>query len=234
MSSLSLKDNVKEVLERIRNAAERSGRKSSDITLVAVTKGVPLARIVEATEAGLYVFGENYVQEARSKIGAITGTHVSWHMIGHLQRNKAKEAVRLFDVIHTVDSKRLAEDLDKYARDAGKTLRVLVQVNVSGEPTKSGVAPEVVQSLVEDIVAYRSHVRFCGLMTMAPFFDTPERARPYFRALRQLRDTIAAALGSEGWSELELSMGMSSDFEVAIEEGATMVRVGTALFGERH
>lgn len=228
----SIRDNYGRVLERIEKAAERSGRDPSEVTVVAVTKGVPVDRIREAAESGLRVFGENYVQEAKAKVEAC-GKGVSWHMIGHVQRNKAKQVVHLFEMVHTIDSSGLAEILNRHAQDAEKTLRVLVQVNISGEASKSGVSPEGVMPLVEDIVGNRKCLCFCGLMTMAPFFSESELARPYFRALRRLGDAVVESLGSEFSGRMELSMGMSADFEVAVEEGATMVRIGTLLFGER-
>jgi len=228
----SITDNYRRVWERIERAAERSGRSASEVTVIAVTKGVPVDRIREAAESGLRVFGENYVQEAKAKVEAC-GKGVSWHMIGHVQRNKARQVVHLFEMIHTLDSRGLAEILNRHAQEAGKRLRVLVQVNISGEPSKFGVSPEEVMPLVEDIVGSRKCLCFCGLMTMAPFFAEPGLARPYFQALRRLGDSIAESLGSELSGRMELSMGMSGDFEVAVEEGATMVRIGTALFGER-
>ena len=228
---LSVKENLMSVRERIEKAAGRSGRSASDIQLVGVTKGVPAGEILEAIEAGVSIFGENYVQEATGKIGAI-GRNVKWHMIGHLQRNKVKDAIHLFDVIETVDNYKMAEILNTHAEARNSVQEILVQVNLSHEESKFGVDPDVFSSLIEDIILRRKWLLLVGLMTIPPFFEDSEKTRPYFSALRDLRDTI----GSEGLIEsgsLDLSMGMSGDFEAAIEEGATMVRVGTAIFGPR-
>lgn len=208
------------VRERIADAARRSGRSSEDIRLICVTKSVGLGEIREAIAAGVTDFGENRVQEATPKIQAVA-QGVTWHMIGHLQRNKARAAIGLFEWIHSVDDVALAQAVDRHAAGAGRTVPILLEVNTSGEGTKHGVAPEAAGALLEAIRPLR-HVEVRGLMTMAPLVRDPEEARPYFRRLREVADRFRLR---------ELSMGMSQDFEAAIEEGATMVRIGTAIFG---
>jgi len=223
-------DNLKRVREKIENAASRAGRNPKDIQLVAVSKTVDAKRIREAIEAGATIFGENYIQEAREKIKEL-GHEVRWDFIGHLQRNKVNHAVDLCEMIHTVDRLSLAQEINRVAEKKNKKTRVLVQVNISGEEAKSGINPGGVTSLVSEI-ASMGNLSLEGLMTMPPFFDDPEKTRPYFTALRKLRDKILVE--NSGDSALkELSMGMSGDFEVAIEEGSTAVRIGTAIFGER-
>jgi pyridoxal phosphate enzyme (YggS family) len=197
---------------------------------MGVTKGVEVEKVQEAAEAGVSIFGENYVQEAKGKIASVE-KKVTWHMIGHLQRNKANDAIRFFDVIETVDSPRLAETLDKRAKVENRVLEIFVQVDLSREGSKSGVNPDEIFPLIADI-SKRKNLRLCGLMTIAPFFEEPEKARPYFRALRELRDSLHSE-GLTGEECLDLSMGMSGDYEVAIEEGATILRIGTAIFGPR-
>ena len=215
-------DNINLIHQQIRAAAARVGRSPDDITLIAVSKAIEPERVEEALSAGQVVFGENKVQEARAKIPLLPG-RARWHMIGHLQTNKVRDAVALFDIIHSVDSVKLAEDVNKWAERGGKTQTVLLEVNVSGEASKFGLKPEDLQSTVAEIHRLpRLDVR--GLMTIAPFVEEAEKARPYFRRLRELGEELGLR---------ELSMGMSHDFEVAIEEGATMVRIGTAIFGER-
>ncbi|MDH7568553.1 MAG: YggS family pyridoxal phosphate-dependent enzyme [Armatimonadota bacterium] len=217
--------NLQAVRERIARAAARAGRPASEITLVAVTKTVPVERIEEAVRAGAEHIGENYVQEAREKHARIRAP-LTWHLIGHLQSNKAGQAAQIFDVIHTVDSLRLAQHLSRRAVEAGRQLEVLVEVNIAAEPSKFGVAPEEALPLVEALAGLPA-LRPAGLMGMAPLSSQPEEARPHFRRLRALWEKLPAAY------RRHLSMGMSSDFEVAIEEGATIVRVGTAIFGPR-
>jgi len=218
----AIADNIKLVDQRIRLAAERAGRDAAAVTLIAVSKAIEPDRVEAALEAGQIVFGESKVQEAKAKIPLISG-RARWHMIGHLQTNKARDAVALFDFIHSVDSRKLAEELNKWAEATGKRQAVLLEVNVSGEASKFGLKPEDLDSTLKEINRLtRLEVR--GLMTVAPFAEEAARARPYFRRLRELRDAIGLQ---------ELSMGMSHDFEVAVEEGATMVRIGTAIFGER-
>lgn len=232
--SMSIPENVAVVRERIAGAARRAGRNPHDIRLMAVSKTQPPERIREAYDGGLRVFGENRVQELAGKAGALQDLGAAeWHMIGHLQSNKTATTVELFGAVDSVDSLKLAEKLDVAARKAGKKLDVLVEINVGGEAAKIGVAPE--SPALEELLVAAPQLEalvFRGLMTVPPFTDDPQGARAYFRKLRTLRDTIAArklpavAMG-------ELSMGMSHDFEVAIEEGSTCVRVGTAIFGER-
>ena len=221
-------DNVK---ERIREAAAEAGRDPGSVRLVAVSKTHSAERVREAISAGADILGENYIQEAREKIAALAGEKVVWHFIGHLQRNKAKFAVPLFDLIHSVDSLKLAAELNKQAAKIDKCQKILVQVNISGETTKSGIDEESCLELVRRIAGL-DHIRVRGLMTMPPFFDQPERARPFFAALRKLSERIRTA-AIPGVEMSELSMGMTGDFPAAIAEGATLVRIGTAIFGER-
>jgi len=223
----SVKENLFNVMERIEKAALRAGRDPKEIQLVAVSKTVEPARIQEAIEAGASILGENYVQEAQKKIETI-GRPVAWHFIGHLQSNKAKLAVELFDVIHSLDSVRLAEELNRKAVQAGRRLRVLIEINLSGEATKFGTDEERLFTLARRITEL-DHLSLDGLMTMPPYFEAPEESRPYFIELGRWKEKM----GREGIAIKELSMGMSNDFEVAIEEGATYVRVGTAIFGSR-
>jgi len=232
--SVSIKDNVAHVRERIADAARRAGRGPDDITLMAVSKTFAAAQIREAYDAGLRVFGENRVQEFAGKFDALPKLEsAKWHLIGHLQSNKAAKAAELFSAVDSLDSVKLAERLNAAAESAGKTLPVLIEINVGGEDAKSGVAPgsaELEQILRE--APRWSHLAIRGLMTVPPYTEDPEGARPYFRQLRQIREQVAARK-LHGFSMDVLSMGMSHDFEVAIEEGSTCVRVGTAIFGER-
>ena len=227
----SLKANIDAVRARIRGAAEAAGRDPSAVRLVAVSKTVPAERVRAAAAAGVGLLGENYIQEARDKVAALADLPVSWHFIGHLQRNKAKYAVRLFDLIHSVDALKLARELDKEAAKRGKVQDVLIQVNTGKEASKSGVHAEEALALVRE-AGRLEHLAVRGLMTLPPYFDAPEKVRPYFRGLRRLRDRIAAE-ALPGVSMEELSMGMTGDFEAAVQEGATLVRIGTAIFGER-
>ena len=223
--------NVQNIRDRIRRAAERCGRDPDTVCLVAVSKTVGIDRVREAIAAGATILGENYVQEAREKINALSSHDISWHFIGHLQSNKAKFAVRLFDLIHSVDSLKLAREINKQAAKAAKRQDILVQVNIAGETTKSGIPKAETVRLVKDI-SRLENLTIRGLMTMPPFFNAPDKVRPFFTGLRNLADRI----WEEGIPDAamdELSMGMTGDFEVAIEEGATLVRVGTAIFGER-
>ena len=216
---------LRQVNERIAAAAERAGRAPSEVMLVAVSKTHPVSTLQEALDAGAKVFGENKVQEAESKITGMGRDAAEWHLIGHLQSNKARKAVQLFDVIHSVDSIELAERLERLCDEEGRaSISVLVQVDLAGEQTKSGVPPSELPHIAAYLKGY-SHLKFDGLMVLPPFSDAPEATRPYFKQLRELRDSVIPGG--------QLSMGMSHDFEVAIEEGATMVRVGTAIFGER-
>ncbi len=225
---------VARVRERIAAAARRSGRRAEDVTLVAVSKGVDPPRILAAAAGGVTDFGENRVQEAVPKISALRvqlAATTRWHMIGHLQRNKTGQALQVFAVLHSVDSAALAAALSRHlAASSGRMLDALVQVNVAGEPQKFGMAPDGLPALLRQIVGLPG-LRVIGLMTIAPQAGDPETVRPVFRRLRELRDQIAR-LGVAP-SLVHLSMGMSDDFEVAVAEGATMVRVGRAIFGPR-
>jgi len=225
---------VAERWRRIRDAAGeaamRSGREPRAVTIVAASKSQPVAVLEEALAAGLKDLGENYVQEAEAKIAAIGG-RARWHMIGHLQRNKAKRAVELFDVVHTVDNLALGQALDRQAAARGGVLPVLIEVNVGGEATKDGVAPEQAMALLDGLGTCAA-LRVEGLMTMPPPGPSPEAARPYFRQTRELLERLRAAAPANAPLQA-LSMGMSDDFTVAIEEGATLVRIGRALLGDR-
>jgi pyridoxal phosphate enzyme (YggS family) len=223
----TLRDRLLRVRDRIGAAAARAGRDPSSITLVAVSKTMPVEVIREGLTAGITILGENRVQEARDKIASLPGL-ATWHLVGHLQTNKAKLAVDLFELIHSLDSLKLAEALDRHGREAAKVVRCLVEANLGGEESKSGTTEEGVRPLLE-AAARLPHVKIEGLMTIPPFLPEPEQVRPFFRRLRNLRNKLAG----EGFPLAELSMGMTHDFEVAIEEGATMVRVGTAIFGAR-
>ena len=225
-------DGITENLEAVRGqiaaACARAGRAAEAVRLLAVSKTYGPEAVRAAAAAGQRLFGENRVQEAAAKIPECPG-NLEWHLIGHLQSNKAGAAARLFDWVHSVDSAKLLEVLDREAGEAGRTLQILIQVNVSGERSKSGLAPEA----VPDVLALGNRLRnvqVCGLMTIPPLAEDPEKARPYFRKLRELRDAWAAKLGMD---LPELSMGMTHDLAVAIEEGATFVRVGTGIFGAR-
>jgi len=223
----TVKENLLRVMEKIEEAARKIGRNPNEIKLVAVSKTVEAARIMEAIEAGVPILGENYVQEAQKKIEEI-GRPVSWHFIGHLQTNKAKYAIRLFDMIHSLDSVPLAEELNRKGEQADRVMKVMIEVNLSKEATKFGTDEEVVVNLAKR-VQNLNHLSLEGLMTMPPYFDSPELSRPYYIALRALKERMV----KEGIPMKDLSMGMSNDFEIAIEEGATYVRVGTAIFGPR-
>jgi pyridoxal phosphate enzyme (YggS family) len=225
-------DNIAQNLERVREqiaaAARRAGRDPGEVTLVAVTKTVAPERVEEALRCGVAVFGESKIQEARAKIPLVSG-RARWHMVGHLQSNKARDAVALFELIHSVDSVKLAVELDKWAARAGRTQPILLEVNVAGEKSKFGLPPDGLEDALARVHSL-TRLEPVGLMTITPYADDPEQARPHFRRLRELRDTLRAA---RGWSLPHLSMGMSGDFQVAIQEGATLVRIGTAIFGER-
>ncbi len=231
---MPLAQNIALVQERIAAAAKRAGRSSVDVTLMAVSKTFPAKLIHEAYDAGLRVFGESRVQEFTGKAEALSDLHhAEWHMIGHLQSNKAAKAAEFFAAIDSVDSLRLAEKLNIAAAQLGKKLAVLIETNVGGEAAKSGLSlesPELEKLLTA--APQLERLEFRGLMTVPPFFDDPQQARPYFRKLRELRDRIAARKLAKVGMDV-LSMGMSHDFQVAIEEGSTCVRVGTAIFGNR-
>lgn len=229
----NVKKNLNAVQKQIDQAAERSGRSPAEIKLVAVSKTYGAETIRTAVKAGQRAFGENKIQEAESKIGELGYDGYEWHLIGHLQKNKARKAVQLFDMIHSVDSPELALRLDKLCAEEGrKNLKVLVQVDLAGESSKSGIAETDLQMLVESLKRCEN-LSFEGLMLLPPFFDDAEEARPYFQRLREIRDRLAGeAVFANGFGHL--SMGMSHDLEIAIEEGATIVRIGTAIFGERN
>jgi PLP dependent protein len=217
-----IRANLERVRERVARAAERAGRRASDVLLVGVSKTVDAARIRQAIEAGVPALGENRVQEAKEKVTEL-GRPVPWHLIGHLQTNKARDAVELFDVIHSLDRLDLAKELDKRARSRGRTVDALIEVNVAGEASKGGVAPDGLDALLAAVAALPA-IKVRGLMAIPPEAKEPDDSRVWFKALRKQ---------AERFSLPELSMGMSGDFEVAIEEGATIVRVGTAIFGPR-
>jgi pyridoxal phosphate enzyme (YggS family) len=226
-----MKQRLEQIKERIQLAAEACGRDAETVRLVAVSKTVAPEAVREALEAGVTILGENYVQEAREKFKALVQYTVSWHFIGHLQSNKAKYAVRLFDLIHSVDSLKLARELNKQAAKVDKVQPILVQVNISGENSKSGIPADETIDLITAISEMKN-LSIHGLMTMPPYFYQPEKVRPFFAALRKVRDRINDRRIPKV-SMQELSMGMTGDFEVAIQEGATLVRIGTAIFGER-
>ena len=227
---ISVEERLGEVRRRIERAAERAGRKAEDICLIAVSKTKPVSLIREAVAAGVKDFGENYIQEAREKIPQIAGP-ARWHFIGHLQKNKAKYAAALFEWVHTLDREEVAEALNRRAGREGKTLKVLIEVNVGRETSKSGVMEENLIPLVE-YISTLTNLSLRGLMVIPPLAGEPEEARGYFIKTRRLAEEVASR-HIAGVTMEELSMGMTSDFEVAIEEGATMIRVGTAIFGPR-
>jgi PLP dependent protein len=225
---MDLAANIKSVQDRIAAACARAGREPDSVSLVAVTKSHPPELVAEASRLGLTLFGENKVQEAKAKIPLCPG-RLHWHMIGHLQSNKCRDAVELFEMVQSVDSLRVAEELNRRAEQATKTLPILLEVNVVGEASKFGYRPETLRSelrLLNDLRRLEIH----GLMTIPPWTPEPEKARPVFRQLRELKQECEQVLGAP---LKQLSMGMTGDFEIAIEEGATMVRIGTAIFGER-
>ncbi|MBF0345313.1 MAG: YggS family pyridoxal phosphate-dependent enzyme [Nitrospirae bacterium] len=213
-------------------AALRAGRSPEEVKLIAVTKHIPMETIAQVIDIGLRNLGESYIQEAVKKIEDLNKadpvTRLSWHLIGHLQKNKVKHAVTLFDVIHSLDSIELAKEIDTHAARLGKVQSVLIQVKLAEEHTKSGVAIDLVPAFI-DAIRGLSHVSVVGFMTIPPFLEDPKEVRPYFRQLNQLRESVYGM----GFKNLELSMGMSNDYEVAIEEGSTLVRIGTAIFGPR-
>jgi pyridoxal phosphate enzyme (YggS family) len=224
-------ENLSRVQERIAAAARRAGRRSEEITLIGVSKTHPAQRIRDAYSAGLRHFGENRVQEWEGKRGGVADLSATWHLIGHLQSNKAARAARIFHCVDSLDDFPLAQRLDRARHEmrAAERMRVLIEVRVAEEESKSGVNTEALSELAEKVTLL-PRLDFAGLMCIPPFLEAPERVRPYFRRLRELRDDLAGRLGKQ---LPVLSMGMSHDFEVAIEEGATEVRVGTALFGQR-
>jgi pyridoxal phosphate enzyme (YggS family) len=221
-------ENTHNIRRRIAETCERCGRKTEEITVVAVTKTFGVDVIKEAFAAGLHEFGENYVNEFCRKYAELSDKNIRWHYIGHLQRNKVREIIGKTALIHSVDSERLAEEISKRAETTGKKVDILIEVNTSGEESKFGVRPEETASLVKALVKI-PYISVSGLMTIGPFLPDPESSRPAFRLLREIRDGIQ----QDGIPIPHLSMGMTNDFEVAIEEGATIIRVGTALFGKR-
>ena len=229
---MSIADRLTDIRARITRAARSAGRDPASITLVAVSKTFPVTSVRDAWHAGQRVFGENRVQEALQKIAATADLDIQWHLLGHLQTNKARKAAPSFALIQSVDSLELLQKLDAAAADAGHTPELLIQVDLAGESTKYGVPPADVPRMLEAADRCQA-ARIVGLMTLPPAPETPEDARPWFRQLRELRDGWLAS-GVPPARLRELSMGMSADFEVAVEEGATLVRVGTAIFGERH
>lgn len=222
--------NLGAVQERIARAARNAGRRAEEVLLVAVSKSVDAGRIRQAIAAGVPALGENRVQEAKGKI-SILGRQVPWHLVGRLQTNKARDAVVLFDMIHSLDRVELGRELDRRSRALGKVLDVLVEVNVAAEATKGGFLPDRLKDALEAL-APLAWIRLRGLMTMPPLSEDPEASRPWFRQLRELA-AEARGWGLEGVEMTQLSMGMSGDFEVAVAEGATIVRIGTAIFGPR-
>ena len=227
-----LRERLERVHERIAETALRVNRRQDDVTLVAVSKTHPAEIIQQAIAAGVTDLGENRVQEADAKIPAVGRKAARWHLIGHLQSNKARPAVELFDVIHSLDSVKLARRLDRVCGEINReVLPVLIQVDLGKETTKTGAAESEVARIIEAI-AQLPTLRLTGLMTLPPYFDDPENGRPFFRRLRELRDELRAQ-GAFGDQRGELSMGMTHDYQVAIEEGATIVRIGTAIFGTR-
>ena len=228
---LSIADNVERVRTRMRQAAERAGRDPRAVRLVAASKTVDAARIRAAIAAGVTILGENYLQETRQKMGQLGRAGVEWHLIGPLQRNKVRYVFDLFDMMQSLDRLELAEEINRRAERLGRRLPVLLEVNVGGEASKSGWTPT---GLLNDVrqLASLPHIQVRGLMTIPPPTPQPDEARPFFRQLRQLRDHLVQE-GYDGMTFDELSMGMTADYEVAIEEGATLVRVGTAIFGPR-
>jgi len=226
-----IRDNLARIRETIASSARKAGRSPEAVKLVAVSKTVSPDLIFEAVQAGQMLFGENYIQEAAEKMACLPAS-LQWHFTGHLQSNKARRAAELFDLIETVDRWKLAAALDSHARMLGKTISILLQINTGREPQKSGVLPEAAEALLTRI-AGETGLRVLGLMTMPPYSPDPEQSRPYFSTLRQLGQRLASLGLFTNNAEVELSMGMSNDYAVAIEEGATLVRVGTALFGQR-
>jgi hypothetical protein len=228
----NIADRLSGIRERIAAAARSAGRNPSSIRLVAVSKTFPIDAVREAYAAGHRDFGENRVQEALQKIASATDLEIRWHLLGHLQLNKARKAGPVFAAIHSVDSLELLKRIDAAAAEAGRTAELLLQVDLAGEATKFGASPDEVPRLLDAATECRA-ARVTGLMTLPPLPDSPEDSRPWFRQLRDLRDGWLAS-GVPPAMLSELSMGMSGDFEVAIQEGSTMVRVGTAIFGSRH
>ena len=223
-----IEENLAEILNRIAAAAKRGGRDPADVKLVAVSKTFPAEFVRAAREAGQTLFGESRVQEAAAKIPDLPGA-LSWHFIGHMQKNKVRRALPLFELFHSIDSTDLAQAMDRVAAEEGAFPRGLLEVNVAGEASKFGFSPDALEREIDGLLTL-PRLQIEGLMTIAPYDDEPEASRPHFRALRELRDRLAAKTGLPFGT---LSMGMSGDFEIAVEEGATLVRVGSAIFGYR-
>ncbi len=224
-----VEDNLQTIRREVEVAAGRTGRDPSGIRIVAVSKTFPAEAVEEAARCGQTRFGENRVQEAQGKIPEVRHAGLEWHLIGHLQSNKVRQAIELFDIVETVDSEKLARRLDRVCGETGRTLRILVQANIGEEEQKAGADLGALEPLIRAVVPLE-HLQLRGLMAIPPFFEDPELSRPYFRRLASLRDQMQDRVGIP---LPELSMGMSSDFAVAVEEGATIVRIGTAIFGRR-
>ncbi len=229
--SINLIDRINNIKSRIKTTAVSCGRDPETIRLIAVSKTKPAHMLEEAIKAGAKDLGENYIQEADKKISSLSQYPVSWHFIGHLQSNKAKYAVRLFDLIHTVDTMKLARELDKHAKKIDKIQNILIQVNIGEEILKSGVNEKDAENLIKEISPLRN-LSIKGLMAIPPYSDDPEKTRPYFKALFDLKALINKK-AIPNVSINELSMGMTNDYTIAVEEGSTLVRVGTAIFGKR-
>lgn len=225
---MSIRENLERIKEKIRVKSELVGRDPQEITLVAVTKTVEADRIEEAIAAGVNIIGESRIQEAKEKYRKVE-SRIIWHLVGHLQRNKAKDAVKIFDLIHSVDNAELAKEIDKQAKKIGKIQKILVEANVSGEESKYGLNPEGVITFLQEVSGL-PNIKVEGLMTMAPFYENPEDCRPCFRKLKELVEEVKAK-NIKNVEMTYLSIGMSNDFEVAIEEGSNMVRIGRAIFG---
>ena len=224
-------ENIEKIRRRIALACARTGRNRSEVTLVAVSKTFPGALIAEAIRAGVHDIGENYVQEVLDKRKELAGENIRWHFVGHLQSNKVKYVANWIHLIHAVESSSVAKEIDKWGRKANRILDVLVEVNTTGESSKFGVQPDQAISFVKNLAEY-TNLRIAGLMTIGPFLPDPDSSRPMFRQLRLLKEQIVG-LGQSNATMEHLSMGMTGDFEVAIEEGATIIRVGTGIFGSR-
>ncbi len=228
---MSIRENIKIISENIAAAAEKAGRDPAEVSIIAAAKTQPPERLKQAIEAGVNTLGENRVQEAQTHMKSLAGVNVIWHCIGHLQRNKAREALSLFAMIHSLDSLRLAHKIEEEAKTQGKKISALLQINISGEETKGGFSECNLEEILGELNRLEM-IELQGLMTMPPFFDDPEKARPFFRRLAELKE----AANQGGWYRApleQLSMGMSGDYQVAVEEGATLVRLGTVLFGPR-
>ena len=232
MSNETIKDNLDAIRKRIDKAATDAGRNPSEVKLVAVSKIKPAEAVIEAADAGADIFGENYIQEALEKAEIVNNPDIAWHFIGHLQSNKAKFAVKIFDLIHSVDSLKLAKEINKQAKKIDKVQKILVQINISMEETKSGISEEETEVLIREI-SRLENVSVQGLMTMPPYYNEPDLVTPYFKRLKEISEIIKA-MNLENVSMDELSMGMTGDFEPAIMAGSTFVRIGTAIFGSRY